>query len=119
MTPSGRRPNLTALNDAVTLAGQRDRARLDDGVAVPVMRLASFLDERGTRAVWNVVRLLRDRAPDVYNKFVGELGLFYAILDVVEEYDYGGAPPMFQREPVARMEWPTLVQRLSELTERE
>jgi hypothetical protein len=110
-------PDLTALNAAVTAAAERDRQRLDEGLPQPVLPLVSLLDDRGVRAVWNVVRLLSDRQPALCNSFIGEVSLFHSVLDRVEEHK-AGDHPMLHRSPVALIGWATLVDQLAKLADR-
>lgn len=107
-------PNLTALNAAVRRAAKGSRDLLRSGVPQPVLPLVAYLDERGERAVWNAVAMLAQREPDLYNRFVGERNLFHTILEVAETHNWGGERSLLHDEPVATLDWHTLVESLTD-----
>ena len=104
-------PSLTALNEALERAAGVNR-RVEPGEHV--FPLVARLDPRGTAAVWNIVSLIADRAPDVYNCFVGEQNLFAAVVEVAEEHNYDPEVAPGLAPPRAAVSWSELVDGLVE-----
>jgi hypothetical protein len=104
-------PSLTALNEALERAAGANR-RVEPGEHV--FPLVARLDLRGTAAVWNIVSLLADRAPDVYNCFVGEQNLFAAVVEIAEEHNYDPELAPGLAPPRGAVSWSELVDGLVE-----
>ncbi len=81
-------PNLRALTSAVERAkAERDRPFEEGEESRQIFPLVEYLDERGERAAWNAVQLVRQHEQALYNRFIGERYLRDLVVDLVAEHD--------------------------------